>query len=107
MTTQTTNPTPGTEFPTPAQHPKLLELLPKLSALETALLAKDPKMPEHLREIHKYLIQFEELAHLLNEEQIAVILRGNQVQTGVILAAETTKTRGNKVKAGKIDASDL
>lgn len=88
-------------------HPKLLELLPKLKSLEDALLTKDPKMNEHLKEIHTYLIQFEELSHLLKEEQIAVILGAQQMKLGIILANETKKTGGGKVKAGKISAEEL
>lgn len=75
----------------PVKHPKLEEFLPKLDMLEKSLLANDPKMPGHLREIHAYLIQYEELAHLLSEEQIAVILDGQQKKLGVILAEETKK----------------
>lgn len=76
-------------------HPKLAELLPKLAALEAALLAADPQMPVHLKEIHRYLIQYEELAHLLSEEQIAVILEGQQRRVGIVLAQETKKGTGN------------
>lgn len=89
----------------PAEHPKLKELLPKLDALEQALLAADPKFPTHLKEIHSYLIQFEELAHLLTEQQIAVILEGQQKKLGIVLAAETTKTKGSKAKG--VTADDL
>lgn len=88
-------------------HPKLLELLPKLEALEQALLSSDPKMPGHLKEIHKYLIQFEELAHLLTEDQIAIILDGQQRQVGIKLADETkTKSKTGKIKGG-VGAADL
>lgn len=92
--------------PVVLEHPKLKELLPKLDALAAALVAKDPKMPTHLKEIHKYLIQFEELSHLLSEEKIAVILQGQQVQVGVVLAAET-KAKEKKGKAEKVTADDL
>lgn len=91
------------------KHPKLLELEPKLAALEAALLAADPKMPTHLREIHSYLIQFEELAHLLTEDQIAIILDAQQRKVGIILAEETKKGRGPNAKGKKetVTADDL
>lgn len=89
-----------------AKHPKLAELLPKLDTLKKSLDDKDPKMPQHLKEIHKYLIQFEELAHLLSEEQIAIILSGQQIQVGVVLAAET-KAKEKKGSKDKISADDL
>ena len=90
------------------EHPKLKELMPKLAALEQSLLDADPKMPLHLKEIHKHLIQYEELAHLLTEDQIAVILEGQQKKLGVILANETSKIKsgGAKIKGG-ISADDL
>lgn len=93
------------ETPVIVEHHKLKELLPKLDALEQALLAADPKFPTHLKEIHGYLIQFEELAHLLTEQQIATILEGQQKKLGIILAAETTKTKGSKAKG--VTADDL
>lgn len=96
------------DTPTPvSEHPKLKELLPKLDSLRAALDAKDPKMPTHLKEIHKYLIQFEELAHLLTEEQIAVILEGQQIQVGVVLAEETKKKEKKSSKGEKVTADDL
>lgn len=90
-------------------HPKLAELLPKLDALQAALLAADPKMPQHLREIHNYLIQFEELAHLLKEDQIAVILSAQQKKLGIMLAEETKKGTGggSRAKVKGVTADDL
>lgn|SRR5574341_308567 len=89
------------------QHPKLVELLPKLDTLEKALLSADPLMSTHLKAIHKELIQYEELAHLLSEEQIAVILEAQQKKIGVILAAETTKQKPNGKIKGGVTADDL
>lgn len=90
-------------IPDAQAHPKLLELLPKLKTLEDALLAADPKFPNHLKEIHKYLIQYEELAHLLSEDQIATILEAQQKKVGIVLAAETTKTKGARAKGVTAD----
>lgn len=91
------------------KHEKQAELETKLAALQAALLARDPKMGEHLREIHRYLIQFEELAHLLTEEQIAVILQGQQIKVGVILANETAKVKksGSNKSLKGVTADDL
>lgn len=89
-------------------HPKLAELEGKLKTLEEMLLANDPKMGGHLREIHNTLITYEELSHLLSEEQIAVILEGQQKKLGIILAAETSKVKkgSTKIKGG-VTADDL
>lgn len=94
------NPT-GPEITITPEHPKLKELLPKLDALEKALLANDPKMPGHLKEIHKYLIQFEELAHLLSETDIAKILDAQQKIVGIKLAEETKKGSSKTTNAIK------
>jgi hypothetical protein len=99
MTTTTT---------TTDKHPKLAELESKLSTLEQSLLSQDPQMPNHLKEIHKYLIQFEELSHLLTEEQIAIILDAQQRRVGVILAAETkSKKNGGGKGLKNVTADDL
>lgn len=90
--------TPKSQIPV---HPKLAELLPKLDALEKALLAGDEKFPTHLKEIHTYLIQYEELAHLLTEDQIKTILNGHQRKLGIILANETTKKKGSNAPKAK------
>lgn len=79
-------------------------LLPKLTALEQALLDRDPKMPTHLREIHKSLVQYEELSHLLTEEQIGIIVSAQCQQVSVTLAQETKASKGSKKK---VTADDL
>lgn len=94
-------------IPDPLQHPQLVALLPKLDALEKALLTNDPLMGTHLKAIHTTLIQYEELSHLLTEQQIQTILDGQQKKIGLILAAETTKTtKSTKIKGG-VTADDL
>lgn len=95
--------------PDALEHPKLRELLPKLAQLEQALLSADPKFPTHLREIHKYLIGFEELAHLLSEDQIAVILDAQQRKVGIVLATETKKGtgKGSSKNLKGVTADDL
>ena len=85
------------------EHPQLAVLIGKLTSLEQMLVDNDPKMPVHLREIHKSLIQFEELSHLLSEEQIAVIIEAQSKKVGVVLQAETTK----KKTSGKVTADQL
>ena len=84
-------------------HKKMLE---KLTALEQSLVDADPKMPNHLREIHTLLISYEELAHLLSEEQIATIIKAQSQRVGVILAEETKKA-ASKGKNARVSADDL
>jgi hypothetical protein len=94
--------------PTDTSHPQMTSLLVKIDDLAKALVNNDPKMPEHLKNIHRTLSQYEELAHLLSEEQIAVIIEGAQKKLGIILAAETTKTGSGKGKSLKgVTADEL
>jgi hypothetical protein len=89
-------------------HPKLLGLQEKIKHLQNLLLADDPKMPGHLRAIHGELIQYEELSHLLNEDEIAIILDAQQKKMGITLAAETTKAIKSKSGGIKnVKADDL
>jgi hypothetical protein len=79
----------------------LEEISTKIEKLQELLLTSDPKMPEHLRAIHRTLIQYEELSHLLKEDQIAVLIEAAGKKLGVMLAEETKK--GNKKLTGGAD----
>lgn len=90
------------------EHPQLAETIKKIDALQSALLANDPKIGDHLRAIHSHLSRFEEVTHLLPEEQITVLMDAAQRKLGLILAAETTKTKGSGGKSLKgVTADDL
>lgn len=79
-----------TNFP---QHDQIKQ---RLGYLEEALLAQDPRMKDHLKEIHKLMITHEELVHLLTDEEIAKIMSAQQVVTNTTLVAATT---GSKAKS--------
>jgi hypothetical protein len=78
------------------------ELKEKVAELSTLLLSKHPKMPGLLREIHTTLRAQPENVTLLSEEEIAVIVNGLKVQTGVEFAASVTKGSGQKSAVAKI-----
>lgn len=86
------------------------DLMTRMGQLDEALLARDPMMKMHLGAIHKQLIQYEELVHLLTDEQIGHIVKAQQVHTGTVLAAEI-KTPSGKAKlvarTAKLGMSDL
>lgn len=89
-------------------NPALEEISIKIQKLQDLLLASDPKMPEHLRAIHRTLVQYEELSHLLSEDQIAIILEGAQKKLGMILADETRNSKSKtSSKLKGVTADDL
>jgi hypothetical protein len=68
------------------------ELKSKVENLKAKLLARDPNMPLLLREIHVALREQPENVTLLAEEEIAVIVEGLTIQTGVEFSAAVTKS---------------
>lgn len=78
--------------------------LQRLELLHKALLERDPMMPNHLLEIHKQLITYEELVHLLTDEQIGIIMQAQQQHTNTTLIAATSGAAG-KAKAKKAGAN--
>jgi hypothetical protein len=85
------------------QSPQMQDLLLRLNALESAMLEQDPRMKDHLKEIHKNLIQYEELVHLLDEEQIGKIMQAQQLITNTTLVSSMT-TKSGKAAAAKKSA---
>lgn len=83
-----------------AANPIHFELMDRLAQLEAALLARDPMMKTHLGAIHKQLVQYEELVHLLSDEEIGKIVGAQQQHTNTALAAEVSS------KAGKAKAAN-
>jgi len=82
------------------QTPQQIQILQRLEYLEQALLAKDPAMKQHLAEIHKLLITYEELVSLLSEEEIGKLMAAQQLHTNVSLVAAVTG-KGGKTSASK------
>lgn len=74
----------------------------KCAELQNLLLSKHPRMPVLLREIHTALRQQPENVTLLSEEDIAIVVNGLKVQTGVEFAAAVAKGAGQKSLAKKI-----
>jgi len=78
------------------------ELKEKCAELSNLLLAKHPRMPVLLREIHTALRQQPENVTLLSEEDISIIVNGLKVQTGVEFAKSATAGPGAKSAVAKI-----
>lgn len=61
------------------------------------LKEQDPLLPVHLSAIHQALIQYEELVHLLSDEDIKTLVAGQIKHTGVQVVKEVTKSSSAKV----------
>lgn len=78
-----------------------------LGQLEQALLAKDPMMPQHLRNTHSLLVSYPETVHLLDDAEIARIIDAAEVhtKTEIVKAVAAGKSSGGSRK--KVDIGDL
>lgn len=76
-----------------------------LLSLETALLEKDPMMPQHLRNTHSLLITYPETVHLLDDCEIARIIDAAEIHTKTEIVKATVK-KGTGTRK-KIDVGDL
>lgn len=84
----------------------MVRLQSSLAALEQALIAKDPMMPQHLRNTHGLLISYPETVHLLDDSEIARIIDAAEVhtKTEIVKAAAAGKGAGSRKK---VTADDL
>lgn len=71
-----------------------LEVLNRLAEIEKGLEKVDPMIPVHMTHIHKTLAQYEELIHIIPEDQITTLMAGYQQWKKVKLTAEATEKRG-------------
>ena len=85
----------------------LFELQAKVAELEEVILSKHPRLPVLLRDIHTTLRAQPENVTLLSEKEIAAIVAGLRVQTGVELAASVSKTSATKSLKAKLAAGTL
>lgn len=92
------------------QTPQQEQIQQRLSFLEQALTEQDPRMKDHLKEIHRLLITHEELVHLLSEEEIGKIMQGQQIitDTTLVAAVSAPKARASASrKAAQLNMGDL
>jgi hypothetical protein len=84
------------------------KLQQEMQKLEAALKADDPDMPAYLRESHKVLVSHPETAHLLDDEEINLLIRAAEQHTKVQIIAEVAKKKAStKTRASDMDISDL
>lgn len=73
-----------------------LDVLERLNRLEETLKTQDPQLPMHLQQIHKTLLTYEELVHLLKDEEIKVLMDAMQKYKRVELVKEAATSKGKK-----------
>lgn len=76
-----------------------LDVQGRIQLLGEKLLEQDPQLPTHLAAIHGALIQYEELVHLLSDDEIKTLIAGQKKHTGTTLTNEIIKAK--KVSAAK------
>ena len=77
----------------------------KLRALEASLLKLDPELPKHLRESHALLITYPESVHLLQDEEIANLVRAAEQWTKTSIVNDANKGTTGRGKK-KIDVAN-
>jgi uncharacterized lipoprotein YehR (DUF1307 family) len=63
-------------------------------------------LPVHLQQIHKTLLQYEELVHLLKDPEIKILMDAMQKYRKVELVKEAATSKGKKA-LGKTTVDDL
>lgn len=82
-----------------------LDVRQKISAIGEKLTQADPMLPIHLANIHRSLKQYEELVHLLSDEEIRILVTGQRQHAKVELVKATTAKRGKPLS--RTTAEDL
>lgn len=78
-----------------------------LASLEASLLAKDPMMPQHLRNTHSILISYPETVHLLEDHEIARIIDAAELHTKTEIVKAVSKGSSTGGGRKKVSIDDL
>lgn len=80
------------------------ELQEKITSLQESILHKHPTMGTLLREIHTALRKQPENVTILPEDQIAILVRGLELQTNTFLATTVSKSAKSTTKVTSLKA---
>jgi hypothetical protein len=83
-----------------------LDVLGRLAQLEETMKTTDPQIPVHLNNIHKTLLQYEELVHMLKDPEIKILMDAMQKYRKVELVKEASTSKGKKA-LGRTTVDDL
>ena len=82
-------------------------IMGKIVALSQALELSHPSIATYVKDIHRNLLQFPELIHILKPEQVQTIVKGIEQVNGEKIAEDAKpKARATKAKS-KESLSDL
>ena len=82
-------------------------ILSKIAELSQALEESNPSIASYVKDIHRNLLQFPELVHILQPEQVQTIVKGIEQVNGEKIAEEAKpKARVNKKKESLADLLD-
>lgn len=82
-------------------------IMGKIVALSQALEESHPSIATYVKDIHRNLLQFPELIHILKPEQVQTIVKGIEQVNGEKIAEDAKpKARATKAKS-KESLSDL
>jgi hypothetical protein len=96
------------EQPVINQSNEATDILLKISELSTALETNNPDISSYVKAIHKNLLQFPELVHILQPSQVVTIVKGIELVNGEKIAEETKpKVRATRATKPKESIADL
>lgn len=84
-----------------------LDVASRIEQIASMLQTQDPQLPTHLAAIHSALIQYEELVHLLSDEQITQLIAGQTKHVSVQLSNETIAKPSARMRIPKTSVDDL
>lgn len=88
---------------------EVIKLMSTMQEIEQELLIKTPNLPRALIDLHKNLMEHEELVHLMSDEDIAAVHQAHEIHKQITLVMKDEKkaaTRGRK-KLTNNDLSNL
>ena len=81
-------------------------IMEKIASLSQALEESNPSIATYVKEIHRNLLQFPELVHILKPEQVQTIVKGIEQVNGEKIA-EDAKPKARASKAGSKSKESL
>lgn len=84
-----------------------LDVMQRIEEIGAKLTEQDPLLPTHLAAIHRSLLEYEELVHVLSDEQIRTLIAGQKKHVQVQLVKEITAGRKSTAKVPKATAEDF